>query len=92
MYGIATPSGTLSFLLPSIRILVGLEIFPWNWHRKDFHVVSQPVHYDEMKGIDKLLLRHQAEFLPGHHFTFEFLDSLQQSLSSYKIVYVNAIM
>ena len=27
-------------------------------------MVSQPVHYGEMKGIEKLWLRHHAEFLP----------------------------
>ena len=32
--------------------------------RKEFHLVSQPVRHDEMKDIENLQLRYQAEFLP----------------------------
>ena len=37
--------------------------------RKQFHLLSQPVRYDEMKDTEKLWLRHQVEFLPQFHLS-----------------------
>ena len=40
-------------------------------YEKDFHLVWQHVHHDEMKDIEKLWLRHHAEFLPHYDLIFE---------------------
>ena len=40
-------------------------------NRKEFHLVLQSVHYDEMKGVDKLWLQHHAELLPRNNFSHQ---------------------